>query len=78
MRSFAPCLVVILAGLALGVAGAFAWITGEAYKPDRATAYTPVALIPVVPVRRSLIHVGFSTGRVMTAVIDRPRGGHAT
>lgn len=28
MKSFAPCLVVMLAGLAIGVTGAYAWITG--------------------------------------------------
>lgn len=49
MRSLAPCLVVILAGLALGVAGGFAWVTGEAYTADHPRAFSGPALIPVPP-----------------------------
>lgn len=79
MRGFAPCFVVIFAGLALGVAGGFAWITGDAYTPEHPQAFTGPALITVPEPSLKSVSVNFPTDSLPRATRGTlSRGGEAS
>lgn len=79
MRGFAPCLVVILAGLALGVAGGFAWITGPGYTPDTPRSFPGPALITAPKPSPKYVAVRLSVEGITRATAGAlSRGGEAS